>query len=48
MSIRLIGAQPDCRWIGGQRQFCGLNDRASRERGLMAAGTALIALESAA
>ena len=33
---------------GGQRQFCGLHDRASCERGLMAAGAALIALESAA
>lgn len=33
---------------GGQRQFCGLHDRASRERGLMAAGAALITLEAAA
>ena len=33
---------------GGQRQFCGLHDRASRERGLMAAGEALITLEAAA
>jgi hypothetical protein len=30
---------------GRQRQFGGLHDRASRECGLMAAGTALIALE---
>jgi hypothetical protein len=30
---------------GGQRQFCGLHDRPSRERGLMAAGAALITLE---
>ena len=31
-----------------QRQFRGLHDRASRERGLMAAAAALIALEPAA
>lgn len=33
---------------GGQRQFGGLYDRASRERGLMAAVATLIALEPAA
>ena len=33
---------------GRQRQFGGLHDRASRERGLMAAGAALITLEAAA
>ena len=33
---------------GGQRQFGGLHDRASRKRGLMAAVPALIALEPAA
>ena len=30
---------------GGQRQFCGLHDRAGRERGLMAAVATLITLE---
>ena len=30
---------------GGQRQFGGLQDRAGRERGLMAAGAALVTLE---
>ena len=34
--------------LGGQRQFRGLHDRASRERGLMATGSPLITLEAAA
>lgn len=29
----------------GERKFCGLNDRAGREGGLMVAAAALIALE---
>ena len=33
---------------GGEWQFCGLHDRAGRERGLMAAVATLIALEPAA
>ena len=32
----------------GERQLGGLHDRAGRERGLMSAGSALIALEPAA
>ena len=33
--------------LGGQRQFRGLHDRASRERGLMATGSTLITFEEA-
>ncbi len=43
LTDRIKGQEPE-----GQRQFCGLHDQASRERGLMAAVPALVTLETPA